>query len=126
VTFTGHLADRDAMSHLLAAADVALATCPCESFGLAALEALACGTPVVAARSGALGELVDPTAGRLSDESSDAVADAVEDLLAVPAEVRVGLARRRAERFSWEATVDGLLSAHEATTDRCRRGRVPA
>ena len=50
VTFTGHLANRRRMSHLLAAADVALATCPCESFGLAALEALACGTPVVASR----------------------------------------------------------------------------
>lgn len=114
------------MSHLLAVADVALATCPCESFGLAALEALACGTPVVASRSGALRELVDPTAGRLSDDRPEGVADAVEDLLAVPAEVRVGLARRRAERYSWEATVDGLLAAHDATTGRSHRGQVPA
>ena len=126
VTFAGHLANRSALSHLLAAADVALATCPCESFGLAALEALACGTPVVASRSGALRELVDPTAGRLSDDRPEGVADAVEDLLAVPAEVRVGLARRRAERYSWEATVDGLLLAHDATTGRSHRGQVPA
>jgi alpha-1,6-mannosyltransferase len=126
VTFTGHLASRDAMSHVLAAADVALATCPCESFGLAALEALGCGTSVVASRSGALRELVDPTAGRVSDDRPEAFADAVEDLLSVPADLRARLARRRAERFSWEATVDGLLTAHEARTDRSQRGRVPA
>ena len=126
VTFTGHLASRHALGHLLAAADVALATCPCESFGLAALEALACGTPVVASRFGALRELVDPTAGRLSDGGPGGVADAVVDLLEVPAEVRSHLARRRAERFTWEATVDGLLAAHEATTDRFGGRRVPA
>ena len=113
VTFTGHIADRDNLAQLLAAADVALATCPGESFGLSALEALACGTPVVAADQGGLPEVVDPSSGRLAGPTSESFADAVEDLLRVPTEFRVRLARRRAVRFSWDATVDGLLDAHE-------------
>ncbi|MGH3241546.1 MAG: glycosyltransferase, partial [Spirillospora sp.] len=47
VRFHGHVHRRADVVRLLAAADVALATCPVESFGLAVLEALACGVPVV-------------------------------------------------------------------------------
>ena len=42
----------------LGAADVVLAPGPVETFGLAALEALACGTPVVVSGSGALPEVI--------------------------------------------------------------------
>jgi alpha-1,6-mannosyltransferase len=58
VTFHGHVATRHGVARLLGAADVALATCPVESFGLAVLEALACGTPVVAVDQGAASELL--------------------------------------------------------------------
>jgi alpha-1,6-mannosyltransferase len=47
VTFTGHLHARRDVAGLLVAADVTLAPCRAESFGLAILESLACGTPVV-------------------------------------------------------------------------------
>ena len=126
VTFTGHVASREALSHLLSVADVALATCPCESFGLAALEALASGTPVVASRSGALRELVDPRAGRIADDRPEALADGVEDLLRVPVGLRNHLARRRAEQFTWDATVDGLLAAHDLAALPQQPSRVPA
>jgi alpha-1,6-mannosyltransferase len=58
VGLLGHLGDRRALAALLASADVVLAPGPVETFGLAALEALASGTPVVAARTGALPELL--------------------------------------------------------------------
>ena len=54
----GHLADRSSVAGLLASADVVMAPGPVETFGLAALEALACGTPVVAASTSAVAELV--------------------------------------------------------------------
>ena len=54
VQLVGHLADRSAVADLLGAADVVLAPGPVETFGLAALEALACGTPVVAASTSAV------------------------------------------------------------------------
>src|SRR5262249_32056107 len=56
VTFTGFIPSRTAVATLLATADVVLAPGPVETFGLAALEALACGTPVVVSGSGALPE----------------------------------------------------------------------
>jgi alpha-1,6-mannosyltransferase len=64
VTFLGFLNHRVEVARLLASADVALAPGPHETFGLAALEALACGTPVVASRSSALAEIVQPACGR--------------------------------------------------------------
>jgi alpha-1,6-mannosyltransferase len=121
VTFGGHLANREGLAHLLAVADVALAPCPGESFGLSALEALASGTPVVAADDGGLREVVDRSAGRLAEPTPEAFADAVEELLAEPVQVQRHLARRRAERFSWEATVDGLLDAHDVDAPPLRR-----
>ena len=43
----GHVDARDAVARLLAAADIALSPSSAETFGLATLEALVCGTPVV-------------------------------------------------------------------------------
>lgn len=53
------LGERDAMPELLAPADVFALASREESFGLAALEAMACGTPVVATDVGGVHEVVD-------------------------------------------------------------------
>ena len=60
VRFTGFVQSRAELADLLAAADVVLAPGPIETFGLAALEALASGTPVVCHRASALPEIVGP------------------------------------------------------------------
>ncbi|HSV37416.1 MAG TPA: glycosyltransferase, partial [Nocardioidaceae bacterium] len=60
VVFHGHVASRGRLADSLAAAHVALSVCPGETFGLAVLEALASGTPVVTATTGGAGELIDP------------------------------------------------------------------
>lgn len=54
------LGKQDQFVELLAAADVFLLPSEQESFGLAALEALSCGVPVVATSIGGIPELVDP------------------------------------------------------------------
>jgi D-inositol-3-phosphate glycosyltransferase len=84
-----------------------------ESFGLVAVEAQACGTPVVAASVGGLRTAVaDGVSGVLVD-SRDPVryARAVQALIARPATLaRMSRgAREHASRFSWSATVDRLL-----------------
>jgi alpha-1,6-mannosyltransferase len=110
VRFTGHLHDRAAVAELLAGADVALAPCPVESFGLSVLEALAAGTPVVVADGGAAVELLGGGCGRAAAPDPESMADAVTALLAVPG--RRAAARARAERYPWSSTIDGMLLAH--------------
>ena len=62
ITFHGYVSQPAELARHLAAADVALTLCPGETFGLAVLEAMACGTPVVTARTSGAGELVAPDA----------------------------------------------------------------
>lgn len=99
------------MAQLLGAADVVLAPGPVETFGLAAMEALACGTPVVANVHSALPEVLGE-AGRSSASTPRSFADAVEALLLDLPAVRRARARWRAEQFPWSATVEGFLQAH--------------
>lgn len=106
VRFVGHLRDRAELAALLATADVALAPGPIETFGLAALEALASGTPVVASASSALPEVIG--AAGLAAASDASYGAAVRTLLNRP-DRRVA-ARARAEQFPWSASVAGFLS----------------
>lgn len=73
----------DAVADLLRAADVFLLPSQSESFGLSALEAMACGVPVVASRVGGLPEVVvDGETGRLLPVGDvDAMAEAAVALL---------------------------------------------
>ncbi|MFI9505445.1 glycosyltransferase [Nocardia sp. NPDC052566] len=113
VTFHGHLTDRATMAALVADADIAIFPSPAETFGLAVLEALACGTPVVVPEAGAAGELVGPAgSGVVSDGSPRGLAAGVRELLEMPAPQRRRAARTAAERFPWSATVAGMLALY--------------
>ncbi|MFN9660308.1 MAG: glycosyltransferase family 4 protein [Cyanobacteriota bacterium] len=77
-----------------------------EGFGLPALEAMACGTPVIAARAGALPEVVGDAALLVDPRNPEAIAAAMARLGR-----EAGLARalgeagqRRASEFRWERT----------------------
>ncbi|MFI6301290.1 glycosyltransferase family 4 protein [Amycolatopsis thailandensis] len=111
VTFLGFLAGRRDVARLLASADVSLAPGPHETFGLAALEALASGTPVVVSASSALREIVRPGCGAAVDDQAPAFAGAVTELLKKPELTRRAAARARAEEFAWPRSVEGMLSA---------------
>jgi alpha-1,6-mannosyltransferase len=111
VTFTGHL-DRRAVARVLATASVLVAPCPVETFGLAVLEALASGTPVVAVDEGAAPELVAEGTGFVAPGTPEALADAVLRLLGTDHELAGARARAHAESFTWAATAAGLLAVH--------------
>ncbi|MEU2793706.1 glycosyltransferase [Streptomyces sp. NPDC007100] len=113
VAFLGHVADQTELAALQAAADVAVAPGPAETFGLAAMEALACGTPVVADAASALAGLVG-TGGDTALDDGASYADAVQRVLARPEAHRRSAARRRAERYGWQPAVAAFLAAHDA------------
>jgi alpha-1,6-mannosyltransferase len=123
VTFTGFLPDRAAVAALLASADVVLAPGPVETFGLAGLEALACGTPVVVNAASALPEVVG-AAGLAAYGSGVSMAAAVTRLAARPEAQRRRAARARAEEFGWPAAVAGFLRVHGADAPRGTRSEV--
>lgn len=98
------------------AATVVLAPSHSESFGLVALEAQACGTPVLAARVGGLRTAVrDGFSGVLIDDHDPRVwARTVQNLIARPRrleELSEG-AVRHASAFGWSATVDRLAAVY--------------
>jgi alpha-1,6-mannosyltransferase len=115
VWLLGHIARRDTLAQLVADADIAVCPSPVETFGLAVLEALACGTPVVVPSDGAAHELVGEVgSGMVCDGSPAGLAQGVLDLLDVPAAQRRSAARAAAERLPWSATVAGLLELYGA------------
>ncbi len=98
------------------AADVVLVPSHSESFGLVALEAQACGTPVVAAAVGGLRTAVrDSVSGVLVDGHDPEVwARVLADLLMSPARL-VALsrgAREHAAAFNWPATAERLVGVY--------------
>ncbi|MFN2291996.1 MAG: glycosyltransferase family 4 protein [Anaerolineae bacterium] len=88
-----------------------------EGFGVPVLEAMACGTPVVAADNSSLPEVVGEAGLLVGAGDADALAQALFSLL-VRQDVRQRLVARgleRVRRFSWPASATALLQAYERT-----------
>jgi D-inositol-3-phosphate glycosyltransferase len=111
------------------AATLLMAPSHSESFGLVALEAQACGTPVIAARVGGLRTVVrDGVSGVLVAGHDPAdYARAVRGLANDPARLHsLGEgALRHASAFGWGATVDRLLEVYTGAMEEAA-GRVRA
>ena len=116
IEMLGYVASREKVAGYLAAADIAIAPGPLETFCLSALESLASGTPVVASKSSAVGEILNINsirpAGAVASDNGAEFAIAIRQLLNKGRLRKV--AREQAEKFSWANTVDAMLDVHGA------------
>jgi len=107
--------DRDALADLLAAADLAVAPCSIETFGLSALEALASGTPLLSADRGGVAETVARSeAGEVfASGDADALAEGAEHLLTGDPRSLGARGRLYAEaHHGWDAVLDRLFDVY--------------
>lgn len=111
--------DDEARRGAFAAAALLVHPARVEGFGLVPLDALASGLPVVAARAGALPEVLGEAAEFAAPGEAEAFARAMARLLRIDPDERRNLAERgreRARSFSWEASARRLLLAFSRAT----------
>jgi D-inositol-3-phosphate glycosyltransferase len=115
---------REELAQWYRAADLVVVPSHSESFGLVAVEAQACGTPVVAADVGGLPTAVGDAGVLVEGHDPRVWARRIEALLLDPArrEELSARALRHAAQFGWDRTTERLL---EVYADACRE-RTPS
>ena len=128
VRFVNGITDLE-LAELIGSAEIACVPSLYEGFSLPAVEAMACGTPLVVSRGGAIPEVVGDdglcaelfTPGEVG-ELTAALGALFDDPRRREAMGRAG--RRRAlERFSWHSVAAATANAYEAAIARTRAGR---
>lgn len=118
-------AGADAVARALASADVFVHAGDSETFGLAPLEALACGTPIVVPARGGLADLADgDSALGAMGANASALADAVSSLRQREPDQLRAAARRRAEAFDQQRVFAQQFDRYAALCERAPHGPV--
>ena len=127
-----HLGDRvqlvgwtEDIANLLATFDLFVSTSESESFGMAIVEAMAAGIPVVATETDGAREIIEPdVTGRLVPVGNvDAIAKSTSELLSDPSErARLGVNAQQAarQRFGLEQMVDETVRLYEGVVRELR------
>ena len=122
VEFTGFVSD-DELARLYKGAAVFAMPSLDEGFGLPAIEAMACGVPVIVSSGNAMEEVVGGAGFCLDAKDVNAWAEQIDRIVndcRLSAELRHrGL--ERAKEFSWDRTAGGLLDIFDSTVERWRR-----
>ena len=117
VAFTGRIDQAD-LPPYYSAADLLALPSSYESFGMVALEAMACGTPVIASRVGGLQYTVeDGRTGFLIPEGDwRLLADRICEVVETPPlrERLVAAAKKKVRQFSWPAITKKILSLYDS------------
>jgi D-inositol-3-phosphate glycosyltransferase len=132
LVFTGRISPAD-LPALLRSADVLVSASPCEPVGVTVLQAMACGTPVVASAAGAAPDaIVDMTTGLLSPPGQPAqLATRLRRLLASSLRLDaygIAAADRARSRYPWARIARETMAAYAccaarpAATARARPG----
>ncbi|MFC2030282.1 glycosyltransferase [Chloroflexota bacterium] len=116
VTFQG-AKDQDTLVYYYSAAEMVVMPSHYESFGMVALEAMACGTPVVASKVGGLAFSVQDgqTGYHVPERDAEALAARIRLLLS-DSDLRHGLgqqAARWARRYAWPVIADQIVDLYQ-------------
>jgi glycosyltransferase involved in cell wall biosynthesis len=113
VVFAGHVGDARLVGLYRGAALLAFPSLH-EGFGLPVLEAMACGTPVVASEQGAVPEVRGEAAVTCDARDADGMARALDEILCSPARARAlsTLGLEHARRFSGQAAAAAMLAVY--------------
>jgi alpha-1,6-mannosyltransferase len=115
IVYLGHERDRVALANLFANTDAFLHPNPREPFGIAPLEAMAAGTPLVAPNSGGVTSYAHQGNAWLSEPTGQAFAQSVHDILQNPHKraLRTAAARETALRFGWPAVCEDFHALYQ-------------
>jgi glycosyltransferase involved in cell wall biosynthesis len=120
VSFLGHIGDKLELAQLYANADAFVHTNPNEPFGIAPLEALASGLPLVGPNAGGLLSYANTTNAWLATPTGTTFASAIRDVFSDPvirdSKIEQGLIT--SSRYSWEASTDALFQTYDEMYSR--------
>jgi alpha-1,6-mannosyltransferase len=122
VTVLPYRRDSVELARMLASVDALIHAGTAETFGLVAIEAMACGRPVVGVRAGAIRELVNDSVGTTAAMASgELMAEAVRDLYDRDIEALGRAARARVEaQYSWDIALREQLAVYASLTEKKR------
>ncbi len=125
-TFLGHIADRELLADIFANADAFVHPNPREPFGIAPLEAMAAGLPLVAPDCGGVTAYANHSNAWLAAQSPDAYADAIRSIIEHPEtrERKVAAALVTASQHNWPEIAADYLRLYKELHERVQ-GNVP-
>jgi len=111
--------DQDSLRYYYSAAEMLVMPSHYESFGMVALESMACGTPVIATQVGGLQHLVldKETGFTIPNDNPDALEEKITVLICKP-ELREKMSKSSAsyaQSFSWNTITNNLIEIFEKT-----------
>ena len=114
--------DQNTLQYYYSAAEILVMPSNYESFGMVALESMACGTPVAATQVGGLQHLVKNgiTGFTVPNNDPDALEESLTQLICKP-ELRAQMSRNSieyAKTFSWETITPKIIDLYKETLNR--------
>ncbi len=119
VTFVGRI-EQEALPRYYNAADILVVPSRYESFGLVALESLACGTPVVATSVGAVDQILrEGETGRVVENGSPrSLANSIEEIISGRNRPSADLIRESILEFAWPHVASAMIKEYAAVVRR--------